>query len=172
MHSLLSSAGVKSSQIEDLVQWLWTEQPKVNLWRKPIAGMIALVRKIRAGGTPVVVISNSEGRLAQLALELGWQDDFDLIADSGVLGFAKPGAQIFEWTAEAIGVRPDQIIHIGDSWAADVEGILGVGGRALWFAGATVPPTRPVSAAEGPKVRFTHCAAELEAALIAWQVPL
>jgi putative hydrolase of the HAD superfamily len=172
MTCLLSEAGVEASKVEEAVQWLWSEQPKRNLWRKPIAGMIELVRRIKAGGTQVAVISNSEGRLAQLAEELGWQDEFEVIADSGVLGFAKPGPQIFQWTSEAIGVPPENLIHIGDSWAADVEGILAVGGRGIWFAGATVPPRRPPEAKEGPRLRFTHNAAELEEALRSWEVSI
>ncbi len=172
MRSLLAQAGVSGLALEESVEWLWGEQPKVNLWRKPIAGMIEVVRKIRSAGTRVVVISNSEGRLAQLASELGWQEEFEVIADSGLLGFAKPGAKIFEWTAEAVGVSPEEIIHVGDSWAADVEGILGVGGRAIWFAGATVAPALPPGATEGSRLRFTRNARELEEALRAWQVPL
>lgn len=172
MQALLREAGVEPAAIDSAVEWLWTEQPQCNLWRKPIPGMIEVVRKVAAGGTRVAVISNSEGRLAQLAEELGWDLDFEVIADSGLLGFAKPGARIFEWTGEAIGVAPTEFIHIGDSWAADVEGILGVGGRAIWFAGATIAPLLPAGAQEGPKVRFTRSAAELEEALRAWQVPL
>lgn len=172
MHSLLTEGGVDPAKVDDSVEWLWTEQPKRNLWRRPIAGMIELVRRIRAAGTQVAVISNSEGRLAQLAEELGWQDDFEVIADSGRLGFAKPGPQIFRWTGEALGVAPENLIHIGDSWAADVEGILAVGGRAIWFAGATVAPSCPKGAKTGPRLRLTHSAAELEEALRAWQVPI
>ena len=172
MTAILQQAGVESAAIEGTVDWLWTEQPKCNLWRKPIPGMIELVRGVAAGGTKVAVISNSEGRLAQLAAELGWDRDFEVIADSGVLGFAKPAARIFEWSAEALGVSCAEIIHIGDSWAADVEGILGVGGRAIWFAGATVAPILPESAEEGPRLRFTRSRAELQEALRAWHVPL
>ncbi len=172
MSSLLSEGGVDPSKVDEAVEWLWTQQPECNLWRKPITGMIDLVRRIKAGGTQVAVISNSEGRLVKLAEELGWQDDFEVIADSDRLGFAKPGPQIFRWTSEAIGVAPERLIHIGDSWAADVEGILAIGGRAIWFAGATVAPKRPVEAQEGPRLRFTHSAAELEEALRSWQVSI
>jgi putative hydrolase of the HAD superfamily len=172
MTAILRGAGAPTDRIEESVDWLWTEQLEQNLWRKPIDGMIELVRRVAAGGTTVAVISNSEGRLAHLAEQLGWQDDFAVIADSGLLGFAKPGARIFEWTAEAIGTTPAELIHIGDSWAADVEGILALGGRAVWFGGATVPPLLPEGAEEGPRLRFTRSAAELEEALRAWQVPV
>src|SRR5690606_32002677 len=97
MRTILERGGVQlgTSMRDALVQWLWEEQPRLNLWRKPIAGMIELVRELAASGTTVAVISNSEGRLRQLAEELRWQDDFACIADSGLLGFAKPDPRIF-----------------------------------------------------------------------------
>jgi len=34
----------------------------------------------------------------------------------------KPASPIFHFTAEKLGVRPEEVVHIGDSFAADVEG--------------------------------------------------
>ena len=171
MHKLLQGAAVDSALVPSTVEWLWNEQPKCNLWRKPIPGMIEVVRKIAQGGTKVAVISNSEGKLAQLAEEMGWQSDFEIIADSGRLGFAKPGPKIFQWTSRALGIAPENFIHVGDSWAADVEGVLGVGGRALWFAGASTPPPLPTGATDSPRVRVCHSASDVERALRAWRLP-
>ncbi|AKT36668.1 HAD family hydrolase [Chondromyces crocatus] len=118
-----------------LVDWLWDEQPRRNLWRRPIAGMIELVEELQRAGIPVAVLSNSEGRLAELADELGWRARFVAIADSGKLGFEKPGREIFAWTAAALGVSLEHVAHVGDSLAADVEGALAAGMRAVWFGG-------------------------------------
>jgi FMN phosphatase YigB (HAD superfamily) len=92
---------------------------------------------------PVGVISNSEGRLAELIAELGWAGDFDVVADSGRLRMEKPELLIFLWTAERLGVPPERIVHVGDSWEADVEGAYSAGMRAVWFrprAPRLVPP--------------------------------
>lgn len=172
MKTILQEGGVRPTEIDAAVDWLWSEQPVQNLWRKPIPGMIDIVRKISSGGTKVAVISNSEGRLAELASELGWQDDFELIADSGRLGFQKPGAQIFQWTATALGVAPADFVHVGDSWAADVQGMLALGGRAIWFGGATMAPSPPADAEEGPRLRLCRSPTEVEAALRSFEVPL
>jgi len=69
MEALLSGAGVPD--VAPLVEWLWREQPTKNLFRKPIADMIALARELAAGGVRVAVLSNSEGRLAELLEEVG-----------------------------------------------------------------------------------------------------
>ncbi len=134
MSELLTHAGAPAFHLDATVDWLWTEQLTKNLWRRPIAGMIEIVAALRARAIPVGVISNSEGRLAELAAEIGWADRFDVIADSGVLGLEKPGAAIFAWTAEALRVPMGNIVHIGDSFAADVEGAVNAGLHAIWFA--------------------------------------
>lgn len=135
MTRLLAIAGADGAPVADAVDWLWTEQPAKNLWRRPIEGMIELVRELRAGGARVAVVSNSEGRLAELAHEIGWGADFVVIADSGKLGIEKPDPAIFTWTAGALGVPVRSMIHVGDSWAADVAGALAAGMRAVWFRG-------------------------------------
>lgn len=170
METILQGAGASGDDLGAVVQWLWEEQPKRNLWCKPIAGMIEVVRALSASGTKVGVISNSEGKLAQLAEQLGWLDEFQVIADSGALGFAKPGRKIFEWTGEVLGVAPSEIVHVGDSWAADVEGILAMGGRAIWFGGASCSPTPPADAKSGDNLQLCRSAAEVACALERWQI--
>jgi putative hydrolase of the HAD superfamily len=135
MRRLLSGSGVDPDAVDGAVDWLWAEQPRKNLWRRPVPGMIELVAELRRAAVPVGVLSNSEGRLAELAEELGWTAHFLVIADSGRLGFEKPGKEIFAWTAERMGVSLAQVVHIGDSLAADVEGALAAGMRAVWFKG-------------------------------------
>ncbi|EYF01450.1 HAD family hydrolase [Chondromyces apiculatus] len=150
-----TGGGIQGRQA--VVDWLWDEQPARNLWRRPITGMIELVEDLRARGVPVAVLSNSEGRLRELAEELGWGSHFVAIADSGKLGFEKPGREIFAWTADALGVELAQVVHIGDSLAADVEGAIAAGMRAVWFGGdaarAAVLGDRAVVAADAAGVR-------------------
>ncbi len=122
------------------VDFLWEQQPIKNLWRRPIAGMIELIDELRAADVPVGVVSNSEGRLAQLIDEMGWSDRFDVVADSGKLGMEKPHRAIFDWTAEKLGVPVEKIVHVGDSYAADIEGALGAGMAAIWFGGVAKGP--------------------------------
>jgi len=135
MRRLLELAGVAAPEREGAVDWLWSEQPRKNLWRRPIPGMGAIVDELRTRGVPVGVISNSEGYLAELIEEIGWTARLPIVADSGKLAMEKPGAPIFHWAAGALGVRTKEMVHVGDSFAADVEGAVGVGMRAVWFRG-------------------------------------
>ncbi|KYF85278.1 HAD family hydrolase [Sorangium cellulosum] len=135
MRRLLEAGGVAADAVDAAVDWLWTEQPRKNLWRRPIPGMIDVVVELRRAGVPLAVLSNSEGRLDELVDELGWSAYFVAVADSGRLGFEKPGREIFAWTAERLGAPLAAVVHVGDSLAADVDGALAAGMRAIWFKG-------------------------------------
>jgi HAD superfamily hydrolase (TIGR01549 family) len=129
----LRQGGVPAEMLDMLGGWLWEQQPSRNLWRRPIPGMIELVRELGQTGVKLAIISNSEGRMAELLVELGWSDVFGVIADSGRLGIDKPNPGIFQHACAALGVTCSELVHIGDSWEADVEGALGVGAQAVWF---------------------------------------
>jgi putative hydrolase of the HAD superfamily len=133
MQAQLEGGGVASGPAEELAAWLWEEQPAQNLWRRPIPGMIELVRELRRAEVPVGIISNSEGRLAELVDEIGWSEDFDVVVDSGRLGIDKPQPGIFLHACAALGAEPSTLVHVGDAWEADVQGALGVGASAVWF---------------------------------------
>ncbi|MEZ4358818.1 MAG: HAD family hydrolase [Kofleriaceae bacterium] len=170
MSALLQGAApaLASEARVELVEWLWREQPRRNLWRRPIPGMFELAASLRASGVAVAVLSNSEGRLAELFAELGWAERFAVIADSGRLGIEKPDPRIFEWTLRQLGVDAADAVHLGDSWPADVEGALGAGLRAIWFGRQAQAVTPRGGAALAGRVATARDAAEVAAALAAW----
>lgn len=161
--AVLEGGGVAAPAIPATVDWLRDEQPRRNLWRRPVPGMRAVVDDLVAAGVPVAVLSNSEGRLAALLEELGWASSFVAIADSGVLGVAKPDPAIFAWTQARLGVPAAAIVHVGDSWEADVEGALAAGWRAVWFGPAAHPRG-------GARVAPATDAAALRRVLAAWDI--
>jgi putative hydrolase of the HAD superfamily len=158
--TLLAGAGVDEPEIPALVEWLWTEQPRANLWRAPIPDMVALARELSARGVRVAVLSNSEGRLAELFAEIGLADAFAAIIDSGRIGIEKPDRRIFDHTLAALGATAPGI-HIGDSWPADIAGALGAGWRAIWFG-------RRASPVDDPRVATAHDAGDVRAILAGW----
>ncbi|MEO7036300.1 MAG: HAD-IA family hydrolase [Polyangiaceae bacterium] len=133
---------------------LWDAQPARNLWRKPIVGMFELVEGLVQQGVPVGIISNSEGRLAELVEELGKTALFRVIADSGRLGIDKPDRRIFQHAAQALGVPLADIVHVGDAWEADVIGAHEAGARAIWFSPTDTRPLPPdvLACADAPEL--------------------
>ena len=131
LRTVIEGAGQRAP--EEVLDFLFRDQRPRNLWRRPVPGMIEVARALSARGVPVGIVSNSEGALSTLVASLGWTSDFPIVADSGHLGMEKPGAAIFAWTAERLGVPSAGLVHIGDSWAADVCGALALGAHAVWF---------------------------------------
>lgn len=165
MRALLAGAAPSepAATVAALAAWLFDEQPRRNLWRHPVPGMLDVVDALTAAGVGVAVVSNSEGRLAELLTEIGMAARFVAIADSGRLGVDKPDRRIFDWAAARLAVPTTALIHVGDSWAADIVGARGVGARAIWF--------RPTAAGpDDPAIATAVDAAGVRAALVAWAV--
>jgi putative hydrolase of the HAD superfamily len=164
MTALLEGVGLTG--VKPVVDWLWTEQPRRNLWRRPIADMVALARELGARGVRVAVLSNSEGRLAELLVEIGIADAFHAIVDSGRVGVDKPDPRIFAYALDAVGAASGaHAVHVGDSWAADVLGAVGVGWRAVWYRSR-----EGHAAIARPDVMVARDATEVAAALQAFGV--
>jgi len=159
MTTLLEGTGAR--EVAPMVAWLWSEQPRVNLWRKPIPEMVALARELARGGARLAVLSNSEGRLAELLEQISIADPFAVIIDSGRVGIEKPDRRIFDYTLAALGLPDAEPIHIGDSWAADIVGARDAGWRSIWY-GRGVRPTGD------PRIASARDAAEVRAALVAF----
>lgn len=163
MQALLVGAGVPGP--DPHVDWLYTQQATHNLWRKPIAPMVKLVEDLRAEGVTIAALSNSEGHLAELLAEIGMAPLFHTIIDSERVGVAKPDPKIFAITLEQLGIAtPDVVVHVGDSWAADVEGALAARWNAIWYR------SRSGKARHDPRVPIVTDAAETRAALATFGV--
>lgn len=161
MTALLQGGGI--SEPAELVDWLWQENPRVNLWRRPIAGMVDLARELAGRGVRVAVLSNSEGKLAELLQEVGIADAFEAIIDSGKIGMEKPHRAIFDHTLATLGVTGGDPIHIGDSWNADIAGARDAGWRAIWYGRAVTPTS-------DPGVTIARDVREVRDALVRWGV--
>ena len=165
MTTLLAGAHVRDA--EPLADWLWDEQPRVNLWRKPIAPVIELAKELVARGVRVGVLSNSEGGLRRLFEEIDLAREFHAIIDSGVVGVEKPDPRIFAHTLEQLGGRAEEAVHVGDSWTADIVGALGAGWRgAIYYPSRAHQPPGEVP----PRVAVAHSADEMRRALSAFGI--
>ena len=142
MRSLLSGArdasnagtSLTDDAITQAVDRLWEDQRRENLWRRPIAPMVDLCRDLHAAGIGCGVLSNSEGGLRELVDQVGMGSLFSVLGDSGILGIEKPDPRIFAWMASELATAPAEIVHIGDSFGADVVGAIDAGMQAIWFS--------------------------------------
>jgi FMN hydrolase / 5-amino-6-(5-phospho-D-ribitylamino)uracil phosphatase len=78
---------------------------------------------------PLVSLSNGN---AQLEL-VGLASYFKAAISAKEFGHSKPDPRIFIAAAEAAGLQPQQVLHIGDDAALDVQGALNAGMQAVWL---------------------------------------
>jgi putative hydrolase of the HAD superfamily len=120
----------------------------------------ACLQRLHDLGVTVRVLSNSDGAYQRVKLAaVGLGDLGDTGFYSGELGFAKPDPRIFRAAAVTLGLRPDQIMYVGDRWEVDVLGSAAAGMRPVWLnrTGSARPSTglRPLQA---PVVEITSLA--------------
>jgi HAD superfamily hydrolase (TIGR01549 family) len=123
------AAEVDEARAGECARALWREHRRFNLWRKVPDGLVDAVAAVRAGGVPVVVVSNSEGELQSLFDKLGIGGAFDLVIDSHDVGVEKPDPRIFRLALERFGVAPAEALHVGDTFTMDVAGARAAGLR-------------------------------------------
>ena len=79
-------------------------------------------------------ISNAVGPWPRTFLELeGLEPFFKTIIISGEIGWRKPHRRPFELALSQMGLRPEEVVHVGDSPSEDVAGAKAVGMRAVLF---------------------------------------
>ncbi len=79
------------------------------------------------------IISNNYGNLLAICKQTRLDTVMDVMVDSRVVGAEKPDPQIFHAALEAMDLRPEQAIMVGDSLKRDIEGALSVGMGAVWI---------------------------------------
>jgi putative hydrolase of the HAD superfamily len=81
-----------------------------------------VMRKLRAMGLPLYVVSNWDIQLAKVLDDLGWTDFFDGVVVSAVIGVEKPEGEIFEEALRVSGVERNRAVHVGNDHVTDVRG--------------------------------------------------
>jgi len=96
-------------------------------WSKMEEGTREMIDWFRERGLKTGIISNADGQIQRLVDHVDLSDRFDVVIDSGLLGFEKPDERIFKHATSSIDVDPKRSIHVGDLFDVDVVGARGVG---------------------------------------------
>jgi HAD superfamily hydrolase (TIGR01509 family) len=81
----------------------------------------------------IAVISNADGKIAEILGRCGIADCFQTITDSGIVGHEKPHPRIFETALASVGAQPAESLYVGDVYAVDYRGATGAGMEAVLF---------------------------------------
>lgn len=104
-----------------------------KLARRALAGAAELLEAVRRHARVAIVTNNlleeQQDKLQYCALA----PFVDVLIASEDVGVSKPDPAIFHIALERAGVRAEDAVMVGDSWANDVAGAAGAGIRAVWF---------------------------------------
>lgn len=84
---------------------------------------------------PMVLVSNFYGNLHTVLHEFGLDQMFSAVVESAVVGIRKPDVRIFRLGVEALGLKPEEVLSVGDSFYKDIEPSRAIGCRTAWLKG-------------------------------------
>jgi putative hydrolase of the HAD superfamily len=146
---IFSRVGIQpSAATEAAVRELYGYHQQMNLWESVPDGVDAALTSLRALGLRLVVVSNANGRLAELFERVGLSRHFDCLIDSFVEGVEKPDPRLFEIALSRSGAQADSTLHVGDLYHIDV-----VGARAAGLSAALLDSADLYRECDCPRVR-------------------
>lgn len=81
----------------------------------------------------LAVISNADGKIAEVLASCGIADCFETITDSGIVGKEKPHPAIFAAAVGSMGVSPGESVYVGDVYSVDYLGATRFGMQSVLF---------------------------------------
>lgn len=90
----------------------------------------ALSRKYK-----LVLVSNFYGNIKTVLKDFGIDGFFPDIVESAVVGVRKPDPEIFRLGVRELGMQPEEVVVVGDSYGKDIAPALKIGCGAVWIKG-------------------------------------
>lgn len=105
----------------------FVRQVRDSIRYRPFPDVLPVLRSLREWGKKLAVVSNWDPALPVLLTELGLAEFFAFILPSAKVGVEKPDVRIFKLALQRLGLRPEEVAHVGDQYEADVVGARAVG---------------------------------------------
>jgi FMN phosphatase YigB (HAD superfamily) len=103
-------------------------------WRHPLLESVAALWQLYLRKIPIGVVSNASGQIEATLAHLcicqvgeGSGVPVSIVTDSHVIGVAKPDPRIFSEAIAALGLPPQRVAYVGDSYVNDVGGATAAG---------------------------------------------
>ena len=84
---------------------------------------------------PMMLVSNFYGNIDEVLREYGIRLLFKGIIESAVVGVRKPNPTLFRLGVDALELRPDEVLVVGDSLNKDIQPSEALGCHVLWLKG-------------------------------------
>ncbi len=104
-----------------------------RFYRNALPGTQKILSYLKQKGYTLGIISNNDGFTARKCKDVDIHRYFDIIADSTNIGYAKPDPRIFEYVLKTLDLEPEDCLHVGDLYGADVLGAKNAGIEVVWL---------------------------------------
>lgn len=84
---------------------------------------------------PMVLVSNFYGNVEAVLKDFDLRKYFQAIIESAVVGVRKPDPKIFALGVEALGLKPEEVLVVGDSYKKDIVPAESLGCKVAWLKG-------------------------------------
>lgn len=93
------------------------------------------VLDILKGKFPMVLVSNFYGNVQRVLADFDLLKYFDKIIESAVVGVRKPDPKIFQLGIDALGLKAEEVLVVGDSYKKDIVPAESLNCKVLWLKG-------------------------------------
>ena len=116
---------------------------------------LTVLDRLRGAGYPMGLITNGPADVQrQEVVTLGLTDYFDPIYIEGEVGYGKPDERVLANAARAVGLPPERLLFVGNSYRHDIEPAVRAGWRTAWVRRPSdVPPSADLAVAGLPEER-------------------
>ena len=119
----LQRSGEDTTLAEPAFEVFFEHRMRVELFADALPALQFLAQRY-----PIIAISNGNADVARVGLA----EHFAASLSAHQFGVGKPDVRIFHAAAAAAGVRPDEVLHVGDDAELDVLGGLNAGMQTVW----------------------------------------
>jgi HAD superfamily hydrolase (TIGR01509 family) len=139
---------VKPAEVERAVGWYSAAFVETMA---PLPEADGVIRRLAARGFRLAILSNwpLASTIDRYAETRGWLPFLDAVIVSQRIGTIKPHPEIFRQAAVLLATPPERILHVGDDWAADIEGASRAGWHTAYIRNRQVDSPLPASQPEG-----------------------
>jgi putative hydrolase of the HAD superfamily len=145
---ILKRAGISpTAQSDAALAELKVFHDRENTWDAMPADVIPALRRLKAAGLRVVVVSNTNATLRLALARLGVDPLIDLVIASDEEGVEKPDPRLFHIALDRAGADSKTTIHCGDLYEIDI-----VGARAAGLPAVLLDSTGMYNEVDCPRV--------------------
>jgi putative hydrolase of the HAD superfamily len=105
-----------------------------NFVRFVLKNTVPVLEKL-AAKYPLVLVSNFYGNISTVLDDFGIKNFFREIIESAVVKIRKPNPAIFDLGVKKLGLQPNEVVVVGDSYKKDILPAQSLGCRTIWLKG-------------------------------------